>query len=95
MAEARAEILRRLSVVIGLPEPEAAAAIGISPNKFRAMVQDGQLPRPRILDGRLVWDVEELWDAFKAFPHDGDALAATSTTPTGSETGDGWDDLLK
>lgn len=91
MGEKRAEILRRLSVVIGLPEPEAAAAIGISPNKFRELVGDGRLPRPRALDGRLVWDVEELWAAFKAFPHDQEA----PTEPGGSETGAGWDDVLK
>lgn len=91
MAEARAEILRRLSVVIGLPEPEAAAAIGISPNKFRELVEGGRLPRPRALDGRFVWDVEELWEAFKAFPHDREP----SPQAGGSETGAGWDDLLK
>jgi len=84
----RADISARLSVVFGLPEPEAAAAIGISQRKFRDLVADKRIPRPRRIDGRLVWDVDELHAAFKEFPHDG----PDEHLPAGGD--DGWDDVL-
>lgn len=71
MSERRAEIVARLPLVLGLPAPEAAAAVGISSSKFKEMVLDKRMPRPRRIDGRLVWDVDELRDAFKALPHEG------------------------
>ncbi|WP_225769552.1 AlpA family transcriptional regulator [Inquilinus sp. Marseille-Q2685] len=71
MSERRIEIAARLPLVFGLPGPEAAAAVGISASKFKEMVLDKRMPRPRRIDGRLVWDVDELRDAFKALPHDG------------------------
>lgn len=66
-----AEPARVRHLVLGLGAPDAAAAIGISATKFRELVADGRMPRPRRLDGRLLWDAEELRDAFKALPHDG------------------------
>jgi hypothetical protein len=30
------------------------------------------MPRPRRIDGRTIWDVDELREAFKAFPHEGE-----------------------
>jgi predicted DNA-binding transcriptional regulator AlpA len=66
----RAEIASRVPVVLGLAAPEAAAAIGISATKFLALVKAKRMPRPRRLDSRLLWDVDELRDAFKALPHD-------------------------
>jgi predicted DNA-binding transcriptional regulator AlpA len=59
-------------VVFGLGEIEAAAAIGISASKFRGLVKDGRMPSPRRVDGRTIWDVDELRAAFKALPHDGE-----------------------
>jgi len=58
-----------LPVVFGLGEVEAAAAIGISATKFRALVGEKRMPSPRRLDGRKIWDVDELRAAFKALPH--------------------------
>jgi predicted DNA-binding transcriptional regulator AlpA len=58
-----------LPVVFGLGEIEAAAAIGISASKFRALVNDKRMPSRRRLDGRNIWDVDELRAAFKALPH--------------------------
>jgi hypothetical protein len=58
-----------LPVVFGLGEMEAAAAIGISATKFRALVEEKRMPSPRRLDGRKIWDVDELRAAFKALPH--------------------------
>jgi predicted DNA-binding transcriptional regulator AlpA len=80
---ARVDILPSLPVVFGLGEVEAAAAIGISASKFRALVNDGRMPLPRRIDGRTVWDVDELRAAFKALPHDGE-----------SEKADSWADVV-
>jgi hypothetical protein len=66
---ARAEVMPFLPVVFGLGEVEAAAAIGISASKFRTLVNDKRMPSPRCLDGRKIWDVDELRAAFKALPH--------------------------
>ena len=67
------EIMPLLPVVFGLGELEAAAAIGISASKFRLLVSQKRMPSPRRLDGRKIWDVDELRQAFKALPHqDGD-----------------------
>lgn len=71
MRERRAQISARVPLVLGLPAPEAAAAIGISATKFRELVEAKRMPRPRRCDGKLLWDVDELRDAFKALPHDG------------------------
>lgn len=57
--------------VLGLGQADAAAAIGISSTKFRELVDDGRMPKPRRIDSRLLWDADELRDAFKALPHDG------------------------
>jgi predicted DNA-binding transcriptional regulator AlpA len=64
------DILPNLPVVFGLPEPEAAASVGVSVSKFRELVGDGRMPRPRRIDGRIVFDVDELRAAFKAIPHE-------------------------
>jgi predicted DNA-binding transcriptional regulator AlpA len=65
----RREILPRLPIVFGLSEEEAAAAVGISSSKFRELVKSRRMPPPRRIDGRLVFDVDELREAFKAMPH--------------------------
>ena len=71
------DILPNLPVVFGLPEPEAAASVGISVSKFRELVGDGRMPRPRRIDGRIVFDVDELRAAFKALPHEAGAESDT------------------
>src|SRR5690348_18180848 len=59
-ASSRIDILPLLPVVFGLGEIEAAAAIGVSASKFRALVKEARMPRPRRIDRRFVWDVDEL-----------------------------------
>jgi predicted DNA-binding transcriptional regulator AlpA len=71
------DILPNLPVVFGLPEPEAAASMGVSVSKFRELVRDGRMPRPRRIDGRIVFDVDELRAAFKALPHEAGAESDT------------------
>jgi hypothetical protein len=77
-ASARVDILPYLAVVFGLGEVEAAAAIGISASKFRALVEDRRMPSPRRIDGRRIWDVDELRAAFKALPYEGEGEKANS-----------------
>jgi len=82
-ATTRVDVMPSLPVVFGLGEIEAAAAIGISASKFRAMVKDGRMPPPRRVDGRNIWDVDELRAAFKTLPHEGE-----------SEMADSWADVV-
>jgi hypothetical protein len=64
-------VLPTVPVIFGLPETEAAVSIGISPTKFRELVAAGEMPTPRVVGGKLVYDVDELRQAFKAMPHQG------------------------
>jgi hypothetical protein len=70
---ARAQISARLPFVFALDEREAAAAIGVGLTLFKSMVQDGRMPRPRIINSRRAWDVDELRAAFKALPVEGES----------------------
>ncbi len=80
----RREISAGLPIVFGLSEVEAAASIGISATKFRELRKAKRMPDPRRIDGRLVYDVDELRAAFKAMPHD---------TEEAGETVDTWADV--
>jgi hypothetical protein len=51
---------------------EAAAYVGVSPTKFDAMVKDGRMPRPKRIDGRIVYDRVRIDIAFAALPGDSD-----------------------
>jgi hypothetical protein len=45
---------------------------------LRALVKDGRMPSPRRIDGRTIWDVDELRAAFKALPHEGERVRTDS-----------------
>ncbi|MGH1571755.1 XRE family transcriptional regulator [Methylobacterium sp. P31] len=50
----------------GLRREEAALYVGVGPTKFDEMVRDGRMPRPKRIDGCVVWDLRRLdaaWDA--------------------------------
>ena len=50
----------------GLRREEAALYVGVSPSKFDEMVKDGRMPKPKRIDGCVVWDIRKLdfaWDA--------------------------------
>lgn len=72
----KAEVLARLPIVFGLGEDEAAASLGLGVTKFRQLVSARRLPRPRCIDNRRIYDVDELRAAFKALPHEGEATEA-------------------
>ena len=50
----------------GLSRVQAAEYIGVGVTKFDEMVADGRMPRPKRIDGRLVWDRIRLDEAFEA-----------------------------
>ena len=56
----------------GLSREEAAVYIGVSARKFDEMVEDGRMPRAKIIDARRVWDSHKLDLAFDALPDDGE-----------------------
>ena len=60
----------------GLRREEAAAYLGFSARKFDELIADGRMPRPKRIDGVVVWDLLALDRAFDALPDDsGDAVA--------------------
>lgn len=64
----KAEIAARLPVRRGFDENEAAVYLSLSPTTFRGLVKNGDMPRPRIIGARRIWDIDELDLAFKALP---------------------------
>jgi predicted DNA-binding transcriptional regulator AlpA len=40
----------------GMSRDEAARYIGVGPTKFDEMVADGRMPKPKRVDGRVIWD---------------------------------------
>ncbi len=54
----------------GLSREEAARYVGVGTTKFEQMVSDGRMPRPKRIDGRLVWDRLQIEAAFSDLPDD-------------------------
>jgi predicted DNA-binding transcriptional regulator AlpA len=54
----------------GLPRDEAARYVGVGVTKFDAMVSDGRMPRPKRVDGRVIWDRLRIDAAFGDLPDD-------------------------
>jgi predicted DNA-binding transcriptional regulator AlpA len=54
----------------GLTRPQAAEYVGVGPTKFDEMVADGRMPRPKRVDGRVIWDRVQLDEAFAALDND-------------------------
>jgi predicted DNA-binding transcriptional regulator AlpA len=50
----------------GLSRTQAAEYIGVGVTKFDEMVNDGRMPKPKRIDGRIVWDRVLLDEAFEA-----------------------------
>ncbi len=71
LAMRKREIAAHLPFRIGLDEREAAASLSLSQTFFRTLVEAGLMPRPRIIRGRRVYDVEELAIAYRAWPREG------------------------
>lgn len=82
MSERKSSIAARLHIRRGLSEAEAALYIGLGVTKFSALVRDGRMPRPRLIDTRRIWDIDDLDAAFKDLPIEG----GSPTNP--------WDEIL-
>ncbi|WP_316178243.1 MULTISPECIES: hypothetical protein [unclassified Bradyrhizobium] len=54
----------------GMSREESARYIGVGSTKFDEMVADGRMPRPKRIDGRVVWDRLKLDMAFSDLPDD-------------------------
>ena len=67
----RRDVLPRSLPPRGLRREEAAAYVGVSTTKFDQMVADGRMPKPKRIDGRLVWDLRQIDKAFSALPNEG------------------------
>lgn len=55
----------------GLRRDAAADWVGVSASKFDEMVKDGRMPKPKRVDGCVVWDRYRLDAAFEALPDQG------------------------
>ncbi|TPL43269.1 hypothetical protein FJ957_23480 [Mesorhizobium sp. B2-4-6] len=71
---------------VGVNLDQAAALIGIGTSLFTQLVTAGQMPEPRPIASRLLWDVEEVVAAFRAMPHRGE----TSRTGPSSLPNNPW-----
>lgn len=67
-ARERESVLPRSLPPRGLSRVQAAEYIGISPTKFDELVRDGQMPSPKRIGARAVWDRLQLDNAFAALP---------------------------
>ena len=56
----------------GFSREQAAEYIGLSATKFDQLVADGRMPKPKRIDGRVVWDRLQLDSAFAALPDGND-----------------------
>lgn len=54
----------------GLSRDEAARYVGVSVTKFDEMVADGRMPKPKRIDGRVVWDRLQIEAAFSDLPEE-------------------------
>lgn len=62
-------------LALGLGQADAAAFVGVSATTFRAMVEDGRMPRPRRVGTRRLWNRREIEAAFDALPAEGEDAA--------------------
>lgn len=61
-----ASSLREISIPrFALRRDEAAAALGISPSLFDIWMKQGKMPKGRPIGGIVLWDTEEIRDAWR------------------------------
>lgn len=52
----------------GLSKPEAAKYVGVGVTKFEDLVATNRMPKPRLADTKLIWDVRQLDEFFDRLP---------------------------
>jgi predicted DNA-binding transcriptional regulator AlpA len=63
-------VMRTLSIdPRGLNRDYAASYIGIGTSLFDALVAEGRMPKPKLINNRKVWDRQELDIAFNKLPN--------------------------
>jgi predicted DNA-binding transcriptional regulator AlpA len=65
----------------GLCREEAARYIGVGTTKFDEMVADRRMPKPKKIDGRVVWDRVALDLAFTDLPTEGNGIDEILSRP--------------
>ena len=75
----RSAIAAQLPVVFGLDRMQAAASIGVSATTFDVLVSQKAMPTPRLINSRKVWDVDEIRNAFKCLPKDGEPTGGSNS----------------
>ncbi len=73
MKSTRAQSVPRFA----LRRDEAAAAIAISPTLFDTWIREGKMPAGRKRGGVVLWDTEEIWEAWCKV-RDGETPAAVN-----------------
>jgi predicted DNA-binding transcriptional regulator AlpA len=68
----------------GLSRVESAIYVGVSATLFDDMVKDGRMPMPKRINGRVVWDIRALDEAFDALP-DEDGRKGANREPSSWE----------
>jgi excisionase family DNA binding protein len=56
----------------GLSRVQAAEYVGVSPSTFDKMVANGEMPTPKRIRARLIWDLRRLDCAFDALDDGGE-----------------------
>lgn len=64
----------------GLSRGEAAGYVGVSPTTFDKMIERGEMPSPKRVGNRKIWDVRALDLAFDALPGEDAAPESNSWT---------------
>lgn len=54
----------------GMCREEAARYVGVGVTKFDQMVADGRMPKPKKVDGRVIWDRLKIEAAFTDLPEE-------------------------
>lgn len=54
----------------GMNREVAAEYVGVGTTKFDEMVADGRMPRPKRVDGRVIWDRLKIEAAFTDLPEE-------------------------
>jgi predicted DNA-binding transcriptional regulator AlpA len=65
----------------GLSRVESGIYVGVSATLFDEMVKDGRMPMPKRINGRVVWDIRALDEAFEALP-DEDGRKGSNCEPS-------------
>ena len=55
----------------GMSREAAARYVGVGTTKFDEMVSDRRMPRPKKIDGRVIWDRIAIDAAFTDLPEEG------------------------